>query len=461
MELPGVSEHRDGASGMPGRRAPDLPCPCVLFTSLLLLLATVLVLVGLLHHWVEDWFVSTAMIYLAAGAAAGALGGGLPFEPLDADMAAPLLVVTETVVLVSLFTVGLRLRRLPTPAWRLAIRLASSGMLLTIALVGLLAWWLLELPWAAALVLATVLAPTDPVLASEVQVRSPGDRDAVRLSLTAEGGLNDGTALPVMLLALGAVGLHPLGPWGLRWLALDLLWSIGGGLALGWLLGRGLDRLLRRLLAAGHALAWDELLYAGVIALCYGLARLSSTSDFLVVFMAGVALFWRGQRAPPEDPAPLDARLVAFGARCERLLEVFMVLALGAALAGLGPPSLATLLFALLVLLLLRPLAVLAVVRPRELPVSQRWLLAWFGVRGVGSLFYLLFALRHGLPPSWVEPLVSACLWTLGLSILLHGVSATPLMNWHHEGGGAASGVDGPGAANAAVAGPASPPEPP
>ena len=344
-------------------------------------------------------------------------------------------------MLASLFTVGLCLRSLAWPAWRLAVILATGGMLVTIALAGVAAIWLLALPWGGALVLATILAPTDPVLASEVQVRGPGDRDAVRLTLTAEGGLNDGTALPLMLLALAVLGLHPLGPWGLRWALLDVLWAVGGGLALCWLIGRVLDRTLHILLAGGHPLGWDELLCVGTIALGYGLARLTATSAFLVVFASGVALFWSGpHRAPSPANAieavvsrsPLDERLVAFGARCERLLEVFMVLALGPTLTG-QPPRWDTLAYALLFVAVLRPWAVSIVVRPYSLPSSQRRLVAWLGVRGVGSAFYLALALHHGSPPDMVQPITSACLWTLALSIVLHRASATPLMNWYQS----------------------------
>ncbi len=402
-----------------------------MLTATLLLLGAVLVLMSLAERGVTRLPMSPATVYLLVGWAAGALSPPVTLD--DVLRHAPaLVVVTELAVLISLFTVGLRLRVPPTwKAWRVAALLASVGMLATIAFAAAAAVWLLGLGIAAALLLATILAPTDPVLASEVQIQAEGDRDAVRLSLTAEGGLNDGTALPITMLALGLLGLHTLGAYGGRWLVFDLLWPIGGGLVIGWIFGRLLGRSVHVLLERGHVLAWDELLYLGTIALCFAIARLTQTSAFLVVFAAGLALFHGGAPAAAGGrTGVMSERLVDFGHRCERLIEVSMVMLLGAALAS-APLDAAVAGFALLFVFVLRPLSVLLVVRKSQLPVTQRRLVAWFGVRGIGSLFYLAFALAHGVPASLAATLVSACLWTIALSIVVHGVSATPLMAWY------------------------------
>ena len=402
-----------------------------MLTATLLLLGALLVAMSLAERHVTRLPLSPATVYLAVGWGAAALA-----QPLSVDDAlrhAPtLVVVTEVAVLISLFTVGLRLRVPPTwQAWRVAALLASVGMLATIVLAAAAAAWLLGLGLAAALLLATILAPTDPVLASEVQIRSESDRDAVRLSLTAEGGLNDGTALPITMLALGLLGLHELGAYGGQWLLLDLLWPIGGGLLIGWVFGRALGRGVHALLLRGHAIEWDELLYLGTIALALALARLTATSAFLVVFAAGLSLFHGGTAAAAGGRSGrMSERLVAFGHRCERLIEVAMVMLLGAALAS-TPLTAPVAAFALLFIFVLRPASVLLVVRQRWLPTPQRRLVAWFGVRGIGSLFYLAFALAQGVQPALAAALVSACLWTIALSIVVHGISATPLMAWH------------------------------
>jgi sodium/hydrogen antiporter len=402
-----------------------------MLTATLLLLGAVLVAMSLAERVVTRLPMSPATVYLLVGFGVGALAQPVTVD--DALRHAPALVVaTELAVLISLFTVGLRLRVPPTwAAWRVAALLASVGMLATIALATAAAAWLLGLGVGAALLLATILAPTDPVLASEVQIQSESDRDAVRLSLTAEGGLNDGTALPVTMLALGLLGLHELGDHGGRWFTLDLLWPIGGGILIGWFFGRGLGNAVRWLLRRGHTLEWDELLYLGTIALGFALARLTATSAFLVVFAAGLALFHRG--APASAGARsgvMSERLVEFGHRCERLIEVALVMLLGAALAS-TPLDVRVAGFALLFIFVLRPLSVWLAVRRRELTLVQRRLVAWFGVRGIGSLFYLAFALAHGVGAALAGTLVSATLWTIALSIVVHGISATPLMAWH------------------------------
>jgi NhaP-type Na+/H+ or K+/H+ antiporter len=314
-------------------------------------------------------------------------------------------------------------------------------MLATIALAGWAAALLLPgLGWAGALLLAGILAPTDPVLASEVQIRSPTDRDALRVSLTAEGGLNDATAAPIVMLGLGLCGLVPLGAWGLHWAWHDLLWPIAGGAALGWLFGRLLGAAVHWLLQRGHGLGWDELLYLGIIMLAYGLARLTQTSAFLFIFTAALGPLLRmraieggdGNAALRAEREALAERLRAFGERCGRLVEVAMVLMLGLAMAWIEWRW-QVVAFAALLAGVLRPLAVYACVPARTLPAPQRRLVAWFGIRGVGSLFYLAWVIDAGAPPALVRELVNATLPAIALSIVLHGVSATPLMAWYRR----------------------------
>jgi NhaP-type Na+/H+ or K+/H+ antiporter len=382
---------------------------------------------------------SPATVYLAVGWIAGWMVRARvrlpPTAPERADM---LVVITEIAVLISLFAVGLQLR-MPwsLKGWRVAAILASATMLVTIALATLAGWWLMPgLGFAGALLLAGILAPTDPVLASEVQIRSRIDRDSGRVALTAEGGLNDGTALPVVLLALGLLGVGELGAHGVRWLWYDLAWPIGGGGLLGWAFGRGLGRLIQHLMRNGHGLGWDELLYLGIITVAYGLSRLTATSSFLFVFAAALGLF----RHTPPAATPLTAgagahdglsdRLLGFGHRCGRLVEVVMVLLLGFAMPWVqwrGEP----LVYAALLLVVIRPLSVFLTVP--GLPRTQRRVVAWFGIRGVGSLFYLAFVVDSGLPPALSSELVNATLPAIALSVLLHGVSATPLMSLYRK----------------------------
>ncbi|MDN3920665.1 cation:proton antiporter [Roseateles violae] len=401
-----------------------------MLTASLLLLGAVLVVMALAEPLVRRLPLSPALVYLLSGWLAASLATP-PLPALDLQRHAGLLrVASEIAVLLSLFAVGLKIRIAASwSAWKVPLLLASSAMLWSVGLATLAAWLILPLSsWAMAFLLAAILAPTDPVLASDVQIRSNEDRDGLRLALSAEGALNDGTAMPVVLLALGLLGLHELGPRGMDWLLGDLLWAVVGGTVLGVACGRGLGWALRRRLRAGVQADWDELLYLGAIGLTYGLAQAVHASAFLAVFAAGATLLRQHPAARPDPEAlPLGEQLQAFGARCERLVEVLMVLLIGAALSEVRW-SAALLLFALAMLLLVRPLSVLLGLPPRALPAPQQRLVAWFGIRGVGSVLYLAMALEQGLAAEDAQLLVSACLVCIALSIGLHGVSATPLM---------------------------------
>jgi NhaP-type Na+/H+ or K+/H+ antiporter len=401
-----------------------------------LLVGSVLVVIGLTGRVVNRLPLSPAIIYLAVGWLIGPAGADLlSVDPIDD--AAVLEVLTEIAVLITLFAVGLRVQLPPgSGGWRVPVRLAGIGMVITTALGALAAWAVLGLPWAAAVLLAAVLAPTDPVLASDVQVDAPDDRDAVRLSITVEGGLNDGTAFPAVMLALGLFGVHELGAFGWRWLAVDVLWAVAGGLALGWACGIGMGHVVSRLRAGGAVPEQEELLVFGVIALTYGLALLLRTYGFVAVFAAGVALahhelqLRRGLaagKAPSDEDASHSMRLMRFAGQCESLAEVAVVLVIGAALGTIEwQPALLG--FAAAMMFVVRPLMVLLLVRPSHLGQSQRRLVAWFGIRGVGTVYYLSYALHHGVPDDAAQLVAHATYATIAMSIVLHGISSTPLM---------------------------------
>jgi NhaP-type Na+/H+ or K+/H+ antiporter len=305
-------------------------------------------------------------------------------------------------------------------------------------------------------VLGAILAPTDPVLASEVQLQEAGDQDKLRFALTGEGGLNDGTAFPFVLLGLGLLGLHDMGALGMRWLAVDVLWSTGAGLGVGWLLGLAVGQLvlfLRR--EHKEAVGLDDFLALGLIALSYGCALLLHGSGFLAVFAAGVALRALEQRQgaseasleqvekamadpdrsaaenmavdPQHAPAFMAQALLGFNEQAERIGEVAIVIAIGALLWAV-PWQDAAWWFVPLLLLVIRPVSVALGIRGRSASRSQRWLIGWFGIRGVGSIYYLMYALNHGLSGAVADQLVGLTLAVVVASIVLHGVSVTPLM---------------------------------
>lgn len=401
------------------------------------LVGGVLILMAFSSHLVQRLPLSPAILYLGVGALVGPLG----IQLLRADLWVhhhAVEVLTEVAVLITLFAVGLRLQ-LPMrwAVWRLPVRLATLGMVVSTLLIAALGYYALALPLGAAVLLGGILAPTDPVLASDVQVHDPGDRDKVRLSLTAEGGLNDGMAFPAVMLGLGLLGVYEIGDAGWRWLAVDVVWAVGAGLLLGWFSGRWVGLGMARLRAKGHALESPEFLVFGLIALAYGLALLLKAYGFLAVFAAGAGLAQVEKQRPdmaadPDTDASHSSRLDDFAKQAERLAEVAVVLLIGATLSWIrwrwelvG--------FALAVLFLVRPLMVLLVVGRDEVSAHQRRLIAWFGIRGVGSVYYLAFAMGYGVDPAWGEPVIAAVLVTIAASIVLHGVSATPLMNMYRQ----------------------------
>ncbi len=411
---------------------------------------------------------STSMLYLAVGVGLGPSGFGLiRLDPVRDS--AFLERFAEIAVIVSLFTAGLKLRvGLRDALWGLPVRLASGSMAVTIGLIAVVGVVGLGLSWGAAILLGAILAPTDPVLASDVQMTDPTDRDRLRFALTGEAGLNDGAAFPFVMLGLGLLGLHDLGAVGWRWAAVDLAWAVGGGLAIGVLLGELVARIvlyLRR--THREAVGLDDFLALGLIALSYGTALLAHTYGFLAVFAAGLALR-RVERKSSGDLAPgevmeaagaeeekathpeqaavyMAESVLGFNERLERILEVGMVVLLGGMLSLRELPGEA-LWFAPLLLLVIRPTAVVLGLLGSRVSEHQRALIGWFGIRGIGSIYYLMYAIEHGLPTPLSRPLVGLTLTTVAVSILVHGISVTPLMNrYRSHAEGKATGNEGPG----------------
>lgn len=252
------------------------------------------------------WPLGGAIVCLAVGIVSGSLGSRL-WQPGTLEHAQLLQVCSETALAVCLFCVGLRMRlALEWRAWRVPVRLAMITMPSTIALIAAVANIFFDLDFAQALLLGAILAPTDPVLAADVQL-PPGEEQALaRSSLIAEGALSSGLAFPAVLFALGMLGLYDPGPAALRWVALDVLWAIFGALILGWLLGAGLARCLVRLDTDGQIGLPEGLLVLSFAAIAYGGAHAIHVYGFFALLAMGFALA-RGGRLRGTAPA---ARLV-------------------------------------------------------------------------------------------------------------------------------------------------------
>jgi NhaP-type Na+/H+ or K+/H+ antiporter len=455
-----------------------------------LVVGGLLMVVAVIQAYVKRLPVTTSMLYLAVGAAIGPWGLGL--LKLDAVGRHAVLVehLSELAVIISLFAAGLKLRMpLADRRWRAPVLLATLSMVLAIAAVAALGVWALGLSLGVAVLLGAILAPTDPVLASDVQVDHPDDSDRLRLMLTSEAGLNDGTAFPFVLLGLGLMGLegglaaghepHPLGAFGLRWLTVDVLWAITSGLAIGWFAGRGVGRLILYLRRKHQvATGTDDLLCLGLIASSYGLTLAVVGYGFLAVFAAGLSVrrleveasgtasadeaerhAQEVVRAAVLDDVPAAGAPVAAGGlrarlehaaatqpeaaavfmtgellrvneNLERLAEIALVVVIGALLT-LHTFDFAVLWFVPLLLCVIRPLAVLPVLHALGTTRLPRRLAAWFGIRGIGSVYYLMYGINHGLDEATATRLMNLTLATITVSIVVHGVSVTPLMRWY------------------------------
>lgn len=417
------------------------------FTLGCIIVGALLIVMTLSGSFIARLPLSAAMLYLGVGVAIGPLGLGL--LKLDALKNVALLErLTEVAVLISLFTAGMKLKLpLTDPRWRIPVQLATVSMVATVGAITALGVWGLGLPLGAAVLLGAILAPTDPVLASDVQVANPDDRDRLRFGLTGEGGLNDGSAFPFVMLGLGLLGLHELGDGGWRWWAVDVLWAVAGGLGLGYLMGTLIGRIILYLrMRHREALGSDEFIALGLIALTYGLALLSQTYGFLAVFAAGLALRRIDELpqvpvAPPapelsaaeqqasgaEAPAHMMNEVQRFNSQLESFVEVAMVLTVGVLVATVRFHG-EVLWFIPVLFLVIRPLAVYLGLLGTPVKGAQRRLMGWFGIRGIGSLYYLLYAISHDIETALAQRLLSITLAVIIASVVAHGISVTPLM---------------------------------
>ena len=412
------------------------------------LIGIMLLLVVLGSATVKRAPISMAMVYLLLGWTFAQLG----WFTLDPVQHGKILeVLAEIAVIVSLFSAGLKLRKpLQSRLWRLPLILASVSMVMTVALVAAVSILLFDLPLGLAVLLGAILAPTDPVLASEVQVSDPGDADRLRFSLTGEAGLNDGAAFPFVMLGLGLIGLHKLGEATWRWWAMDVFWAVGGGLVIGLLLGKAVGRVVVYLRSRHlETVGYDDFLALGLIATSYGVAVAVHAYGFLAVFTAGLALriverTMTGKEVPPDmsqvngtaeqlasdeqhAPAFLAAAVLSFNEQLERVSQLALVLVTGALLSTVEF-SWPVIGFALLLFLVIRPLSVAPFALAFGMSKRQAAMVSWFGIRGIGSLYYLFYAINQGVTGEVAHWMMQVVLCVIAASIILHGISVTPMM---------------------------------
>ncbi|HEX2255669.1 MAG TPA: cation:proton antiporter [Afifellaceae bacterium] len=337
--------------------------------------------------------------------------------------------LTEFVVIVSLMGAGLKMDRpLSWRGWQITWRLLGIAMPLTIAAITLLGWGILGLGLAAALLLGAALAPTDPVLASDVQVGPPlsGEDDEVRFALTSEAGLNDGAAFPFVYLAIAMALSQATGePFLMDWLLIDVVWKIAAGIVMGWVGGTIMGHLAFSLPnRSGISETGDGLVALGITCLAYGTTELVNGYGFLAVFIAAVALrsVERGHR--------FHQSLHGFAEQIERLFMMILLVCFGAAIAEgsiFGALSWPVIAAAVLILFVVRPLAGWIGLAGHAAPPTEKAVIAFFGIRGLGSFYYVAYALGQAEFDNASILWVTISLVVL-MSIILHGVTVTPIM---------------------------------
>jgi NhaP-type Na+/H+ or K+/H+ antiporter len=395
---------------------------------LFLLIGVGALLAGILPRLLDRRPLSMPIAFLALGMVVFALPFGLP----DADpLAHPALTehLTEAGVIVALMGAGLKIDRpLGLRRWSSTWRLLLVAMPVTIAAMALLGWWWAGLVPATALLLGAALAPTDPVLASDVQVGEPTEEedseDEVRFALTSEAGLNDGLAFPFVYAAIG-ITLAAGGGWFGEWAWRDVLYKgvvgVVGGLLVGKLLGWLFFRSKRdELRLSRHS---EGFLALAATFLAYGVTEVAGGYGFLAVFVAA-----RGIRSG-ERSHEYHQVLHDFAEQIERLLTVLLLLLFGGAVVGglLAPLTWPAALAGLALIFVIRPLSGFLALRGAPGRTAEHWVIAAFGIRGIGSFYYVAYALAHARFPG--ADLVWATVgFVVLVSVVLHGVGAGPVM---------------------------------
>ena len=396
-----------------------------------------------LERWLARYWLSLPILYVAVGFAVWSLPLGLPhFNPtVDGFDAITLEYATEFIVIASLMAAGIAIDRPVSWAnWRQIWPLLLIAMPLTIAAVALLGWWALGLAPASAILLGAALAPTDPVLARSVQVGPPGEdqRHDVRFSLTVEAGLNDGFAFPFTYLAIAAVGMTALGDWTLEWAALDLVWRIVAGCAVGYAVGRiGAWYVFER--EADAPLedideASDEaenpsystsegLIVLGTLLLAYGLAELAEGYGFLAVFVGAVTARQRENRSRYHKISH------HFIDQIEQIVLVAVLFGFGAMLASgvLSALTWPAALVGLALIFVIRPISGLLAEANCDLPMIGKLAVAFLGVRGMGSIYYLAYG-QNNADFAQIDLLWATVSFAILVSIIVHGVVSGPLI---------------------------------
>jgi NhaP-type Na+/H+ or K+/H+ antiporter len=336
--------------------------------------------------------------------------------------------LTELVVIISLMGTAIKIDRpFSWKAWQNPIRLVTIAMVVCIAVAALLGYAFFSLDVASALLLGAALAPTDPVLASDVQVGPPNEkvRFETKFALTAEAGMNDGLAFPFVLLAITISHMVYKGQGSVwEWLSYEVIVRIGLGLTVGYLIGKLLGYLIFNIGDKFKMLETrDGFVALSLTLMVYGIAELLHGYGFVAVFVAGLTL------RNFELTHKYHDKLHAFTDQTERImLAIVLILFGGSLLSGvLAGLTWRMVMFSLLFLFFIRPLSSYLSLRGAKLHTREKWVISFFGIRGMGSIYYLAYAFKEAHFP-YANELWTIVTFTILLSIVIHGLTATTIM---------------------------------
>jgi NhaP-type Na+/H+ or K+/H+ antiporter len=385
-------------------------------SSFLALVAVVLIFAGLTEGFVSRAPVSFPMIFLGLGFLLGSEGviSTVPTSKRLESVA----VVTLALVLF-LDAVRMKFDRAPSE-WLVPSLVLGPGTILCVVLVAIASHFLFHLGFEASLLLGAVLSSTDPVVVRDI-VRDRRIPGAIRQSLTTEAATNDIVVLPIVLVLIAAARSEAstVGGWAL---VLAKLFVVGP--AIGFAIGAAGAWLMSRMdKEYGIRREYQSLYGLGLVFAAYTGAHAAGGDGFLACFAAGAAI------------AALDLELcdcfMEFGDATAEMIMLFAFIMFGGVLSGLVPaaPVGAALALAAITLFVARPASVAIVLRKSAISKSASAFIGWFGPRGLASLLLALLAVRAGFPQS--ETILAIAGVVVTVSVVLHGVTATPLTSWY------------------------------
>jgi sodium/hydrogen antiporter len=368
------------------------------------------------------WSLSPVIGGIGVGLLVGPLGLKL-IEPQLSEDGALIQSLSEAVLLVCLFCAGLRLRApLERPPWRAPLQLASLTTVSAALLSAGAAYLIFGMSLLQALLLAAILAPTDAVLASDAYASGDGEQEPVPFALASEGAITSAIVAPVVVLMLTRMGVTAAGGAVLGSLTLTLLWALAGGAAVGWLIGMAASRWLALIDRDRQGDLLEEMIVFATGVLAYVCALGLRTDALLAALGAGLALSHGGRRRVTRKQS-LGQRVLRFAGRAERGATVLLMVLLGTLLSA-GDFTLRAVLYAAILLILVRPLAVRLGLRQPSVTPAQRRMVELFAARGPAALYCLALVPGHDLPEVFGRQLEGAVLVVIVVSVIASAVSA-------------------------------------